>query len=493
MTIPPPPTLEATLYKRCPTCQRLTPAESQRCYECWNDVASAPILEPEASAAALARQTEADLAVSADRARRRERLKRLRRASTTVVILALAVLAYRLFLYTPPLPPLATQPSMQLDVSAATWPIEGGSLAGTRATDARPALAGAAAWTIALGVAPRTPLVAGADRLIAALENGRIVAIDARSGSTLWTAELPNPPVAAPTLAAGRVFVPQLSGRLLVLDADTGAPIYETPVVSTSFSTSPMVADGIVYLFGTGELVAFDAATGRLLWSQDIDSGWAFVTPVMAGAHIAVATGDRTLIFDRLRGTQTYYYEFERAQPYSIVLADDTVYSLSARFGAAMEVTSERPWWEYGRIYWTQFWVWGMAPEPPPPPSLWVTSRPPRDGYPVAVAADRILVAGNTPPARNAAPLGDLRAVARSDGAPLWQKQVDPIVAAPTLTADGLLVVHAQRLALYDIGDGRMLAERTLEVAAGATLESTVVTSHGTYAITSDGVLFALR
>ncbi len=478
------PALEARRYKRCPTCDRLTPAESLRCYECWNDVAAVPVLPVAESTEALARQAAGDLATHAGQARRRARWRRVRLATTALLAMIVLAYGYRTFIYTPPPPPPASQPSLQLEATAATWPIEGGNLTGTRATSARPVLTAPEAWKLDLGTPTRTPLIAGADRLFAALDDGRIVAVDAGTGRAVWTHVLANPPVAAPTLAGNRLFVPQLSGRLLVLDASSGAVIFETPVVPTSFTTSPMVADGIAYLFGTGDLVALDAATGARLWSQNIESNWAFVTPVLAGSHIAVATGDRTLIFDRTAGAQTYYYEFQRAHPYSIVLADDTVYSLSSRFGAALSVDSRRPWWEGERKYWNQFWIWGMAPEPPPPPSLWVTSRPPRDGFPAAVAPDRLLVAG---------PAGDLRAIARADGSPLWQERVEVITAAPTLTPDGLVVVHPQRLALYDIGDGHLIAERALDVAADAPLQSIVVASHGTYAVAANGRLIALR
>ncbi len=487
------PAYEVQRYKRCPTCQRLTPAESQRCYECWNDVAATPVLPQDEGASARASQTAADEATRSARALRQERWRRIRLATTAFFMVAVLAIGYRAFVYAPPPPPPGSQPAVQLEASAATWPIEGGTLTGTRSTSAHAALAATDGWTVELGSAPRTPLIAGSDVVFAALDDGRVVAVDAASGRERWTLSLPNPPVGAPTLAAGRLYIPQLSGRLLIVDASSGRPIIETPVVATSFTTSPMVADGVVYLFGTGELVAFDAVSGDRLWSQNIDSNWAFVTPVLSGPHIAVATGDRTLIFDRLSGQQTYFYEFERAQPYSIVLDDDTVYSLSARFGAAIDVHSQRPWWESVRIVWTQFWVWGMASQPPPPPSLWVTSKPPRDGFPSALAPDRALLAGNTPPARNAAPQGDLRAIARADGAPLWQQHVELITAAPTLTPEGLVLAHVRGLALYDINDGHLVAERPLDLAPGAPPTSVVVVSHGTYVLARDGRLFALR
>lgn len=478
----PPAASDSTLYKRCPTCHRLTPADSPRCYECWNDVASVPVLAAHEGIRAIARQTATDLATKSALERRRAFWRRTRKVAIAFTAGVLTTVIYFGFFYEPPLPPPGSDPSVTMTFEAGAWPVEGGTLAGTRVTDLAPRLTSGPAWYVELGARPRVPLVASANLVYACLEDGRVVAIDETTGREAWSYQLANAPVAAPTLASGRLFIPQLSGRLLVLDAASGAIVLETPVYPTSFTTSPMVVDGVVYLFGTGAIVALDASTGLRLWAQRIDSNWAFVTPVLDGRFIAVATGDRTLIFDRVRGQQTYFYEFERAHPYSIVLADGTVYSLSSRFGAAIEVTSERPWWESYRKYWNQFFIWGMAPEPPPPPSQWVTSRPPRDGFPAAVAHDRLLVAG---------PTGDLRAISRVDGAPLWQQQVEAITAPPILTSAGLLVLHPGRIAFYDPADGHLVDSRA--TGTSERLESVVVTSAGTYVAAQDGTLTAFR
>ena len=484
MTVSPPtPTSSAsTLYKRCPTCQRLTPADSLRCYECWNDVAAVPVMAPHEGIRAIARQSAVDLAAKSARERRKAFWRRVRKVTIAFTAGVLTTVIYFGFIYEPPAPPPGSDLGITMASDEGAWPIEGGTLAGTRATTLSPNLGAVAAWSSALGATLRVPLVAGPELVYACLDDGRIVAIEQGTGREAWSYSLANPPVAAPTLASGRLFVPQVSGRLLALDAATGAVVLETPVYPTAFTTSPMIVDGVAYLFGTGAIVALDASTGVRLWTQRIASNWAFVTPVLAGRFIAVATGDRTLIFDRVRGQQTYFYEFERAHPYSIVLADDTVYSLSSRFGAAIDVHSERPWWESYRKYWNQFFVWGMAPEPPPPPSEWVTSRPPRDGYPAAVTSDRLLVAG---------PTGDVRAVSRSDGSTIWQQQLERVTAPPLLTGSGLLLLHPTRLAVYDPGDGHLVASRPMP--DGATLDSAVVTARGTYVAAEDGTLTAFR
>jgi outer membrane protein assembly factor BamB len=482
--ISPSPALPGQRYKRCPTCRRLTPAKSPRCYECWNDVAAVPVLDPDIASVALVRQVERDAKVAAQRVQRQRRWQRVRQATIALLVLATAWYGYRTFIYEPPPVPPGTQPELALATPPGTWPIDGADAGGSHTTTASTALLrnGAISWSRELNGEPGGPLIADGERVYATFQDGRVVALDARSGAPAWTHELATRPVASPTIADGRLYVPQVTGRLLVLDAVTGEAIIESAATTTSFTTSPLIADGIAYLFGSGRLLALDAATGELLWSQVIESNWAFVTPVLSGRHIAVATGNRTLIFDRIDGVQTYFYEFERAQPFSIVIADDTVYSLSARFGAAIDIESRRPWWEGLRKYWNQLWVWGMAKEPPPPPSLWVTRRPPRDGFPVAVAPDRLLVGGAG---------GDLRALSRDDGAPLWQVRTPAILDAPVLAADGLLVAHEHSIALYDPGDGQRRAERA--IPGDANLASVIVTGYGAFTLAADGRLTALR
>src|SRR5690606_4618024 len=161
------------------------------------------------------------------------------------------------------------------------------------------------AWTSELGSPTFTSMVADAERVYLALRDGRIVAVDAANGEQLWERQLQNPPFAAPTVAGDRLYIAQRQGVMDVVDARTGELIYQTEETPTSFGTSPIVLGGIVYLFGTGEIVGFDAETGERLWLRDIDTQWLFVTPVAHENYIAVATGDQTMVFDRLQGIQT--------------------------------------------------------------------------------------------------------------------------------------------------------------------------------------------
>ncbi|MBT5772921.1 MAG: PQQ-binding-like beta-propeller repeat protein [Dehalococcoidia bacterium] len=383
--------------------------------------------------------------------------------------------SYKTFIWEAPPVPGPSSTERTIVSSAETWPTSGGNLAGTRSTSASAQLEGEAAWSSALGVAPATAMIADGERLYVTLNNNMIVALAQQDGTVAWVHELAVVPFAAPTLAGDRLYVPMRSGQLLSLDAATGDEVFASLTTGTRFGTSPLVDDGVVYVFGVGALFGFDAETGDLLWRTEIDSPWGFVNPVLDDNFVATVTGNRSLVFDRVTGLESYFYEFERANPYAVALVEGDVYTFSSRFGTAYEVESRRPWWEGVRAVWEQFWIWGMAPDVPLRPAIWVGSDPPRDGYPAAVTDDLLLLGG---------PSGDLVAISRADGSEVWRIARAPIVGPPLATADGLLVVHVDRVATYDFATGTLLMERLFE---GPRLHDVVVTSGGTFIVNVDG------
>jgi len=468
-------------YKLCPTCGYANPAYRNRCHHCWNDIAGASLLEPAEAERRLALEERIDAERLATAARRRRQARTIRRTGFAMLVALVAWWGYRAFIYEPPPVPTPSSTERHTVASADTWPIAGGDLGATRRTEASAALDGAEAWRTDLGGGPATVAVSDGERLYLTLLDGRIVALDVETGAELWTYRLQNFPFAAPTVAGDRLYVPLRQGILMAIDVHTGEDVGQSGATQTSFGTSPLVAGGMAYVFGTGELYGFDAETLERLWTVPIPSNWAFVTPALDGQYVAVATGNRTLAFDRVSGRETYFYEFERAHPYSIAIADGTIYTISPRFGAALDLASRRPWWEGVRAVWNQFWLWGMAPEVPPPASLWVIPEPPSEGLPVAIADDRLLLASAA---------GDLRAVDRANGKDLWRIDVAPLMQGPLLTPAGVLAVHPDRIVRYDLADGSVLGERVFE---GASLFDAVVTARGTFVTTSTGSVIALR
>jgi len=481
---------EVEQYKLCSVCRYATPASRDRCHHCLNDVANAQILHPDAAQRRLVRQAEIEVEI-ADREERRKRYRRIALLAFLGLVLVYAGWwGYRTFIWEPPPLPLPSSSARQLASTTDAWPTTLGDLAATRTTAAVAALGGTEAWRIDLGSALVTNLIADADRLYATMVDDRLVAIDIEDGTVVWERPLQVAPIGAPTVAGtpggagsedGIVYVPMRAGQLLAIDAATGEELFFSINTGARFTSSPIVADGTVYLYGIGDLVAFDAENGDLLWRKGVNSTWATLSPVIANGSVALASGDRSLVYDRVTSEETYFYEFERAHPYSIAYADDVIYTASSRVVTAYDINSRRPWWEGMRAVWFQFEIWQMAPSVPPPPALWATRRPPADGYPMAIS-DQLIHLAN--------PDGDLRAYARTSGELNWAISTADIVAPPLLTPDGLLIAHPDRLAMYDIDSGALQNEHPFD---GDQLEDVVVTSAGTFVATQNGELLALR
>jgi outer membrane protein assembly factor BamB len=132
------------------------------------------------------------------------------------------------------------------------------------------------------------------------------------------------------------------------------------------------------------------------------------------------------------------------------------------------------------RAVWFQFQIWKMAPSVPPPPALWATRRPPEDGFPMALDADRLYLA-------NAA--GDVRAYNRASGELAWEIETPAVVAAPIIAADRVVIAHRGSIASYEPATGQLIEERVFD---GTAVNDAIVTSAGVFAIQEDGTVTAL-
>jgi outer membrane protein assembly factor BamB len=86
------------------------------------------------------------------------------------------------------------------------------------------AATGTERWSQAIAAAPILPLVASADRVIAATDSQEIVLLNAGDGRILWRAPLGATPTAVPVALGDTVFAGLEDGRVVALDAATGAP-----------------------------------------------------------------------------------------------------------------------------------------------------------------------------------------------------------------------------------------------------------------------------
>ncbi len=465
--------VQPQIARRCPACGRVS-ADSERCLRCWRDIAAVTPLTAEEAATAM--KVEAALARRMTQARFSTGQKLLY-GFLGILALLIGWWVYATFIDKPPKPdrPAAATRS----VATGAWTTSEGDARGLRSIDAPSRVGGTEAWKVSLGSPVATPLVSDGRLVVAALEDGRVVGLDAASGKTLWTVPLSTAPFAAPVIAGDRVYIAQREGRVTVLTALDGKEAWQSRFVAGSFQASPVVVDGVVYTYSTDGLFAFDAETGRILWEQILDVGWATVAPVVEGQYLVVATGDKSIAFDRTNGRVTFHVAFSRTQPSSLSVRDGRVLAVYGRNATVFETSSRSPWWDGVRGAWFRFHLIGMAPAVPPAPTVWDVTSLPRTTMAAAVGQKVTVVTSRD---------GVAAALSLSDGKPVWSASTGRLAVAPIATADGFLFGEEGRLLLLDASTGQPRGERKIDG-----IRSLALTRDLTVVATSAGEVLALR
>jgi outer membrane protein assembly factor BamB len=152
-------------------------------------------------------------------------------------------------------------------------------------------LAGAKRWERRLAFV-RGPLVVVDSLVVAATENGGVVALDLGRGEPRWSRRL------APAIRAG---VAVLGADLLVASEDTifrlsvtdGAIVARGPLPGTPIATAARQGDTLVVATADGQVAALDATTLATLWTLDVN-GPVFGSPAIArdSAFVVTLRGD---------------------------------------------------------------------------------------------------------------------------------------------------------------------------------------------------------
>jgi outer membrane protein assembly factor BamB len=474
------------LAKRCPQCGRLLARDSQRCGYCLAEVWDVEAAEVDGAPQAVAgRQPLLEGA-------RRSALRLVSLPKWLLLLAVLVLAAGGWFLYQSLKPErtlaLPTSAARSLPPSTSIWPATDGNALHTRHTDVSLDLGTMQeVWSTELGVTTGGAPVADSQRLYLTTTDNRVIALNVEDGSPVWAFEERAPIGEAPIAAGDRVYLVTRAGAAVCLNAATGAEIWRTPL-PTHFFNSPTLVDGVLYAFGTSEaLYGLDSEDGRLLWTVGTGSDWATLPPVVTGRQIILATGNSVNVYDRKSGSLTL--EHPQNHVTGLALSQGSIISVSSNFIAQVDPTAHLPWWWGARGAWFQTWVWGLAPEPPRFGLEWLTNlRPPvkplesvPDVFPAALADGTAVVA-------NAA--GAVRALDTATGGERWSVQTEPVTGAPVWTASGILVPLTDALSLRSPADGSEVARYPLPQTPHRTA---VVTAQGTYLVSADGSVVALR
>lgn len=436
----------------------MQPGDARVCQHCYVNI----------SAVAPLTGIEAEEQIAADHAAARARARLIIERQWRVVLAAcIALLIGFLF-------PRGTMPaSIAVDgtlslppIAGETWSGGTGGYTGNRATTGVLSPDAAVAWSLDTA-APITGISADAQRIYVATTDARLTAFDAATGAELWAFAVPGQLDQPPAIVDGVIYINQRNSHTLALDAATGQVIWDRfdPRLGLLI-TSPVLHQGVLWIGAQSAIYAMDAADAAVR-AVDPFRMRVNTTPVIAGDFVAVAVTGELRIISRSRAERTYHYPI--SQLAHVVAVGDMVIALNPRFMLATRADATQHWWEgvRARFLWTDYYIRGLAPAPPPPRREWLTSL---SASPFAPAAGdgRIYVATRD---------GAVRAYYAATGLPVWERTDAGARGALTLTPDGLLVPVADGLTLLDIATG----DQRTTWALPAPIRHLIVTEGGAY------------
>jgi outer membrane protein assembly factor BamB len=194
----------------------------------------------------------------------------------------------------------------------------------------------------------------------------KLYALDAETGQFKWDFQAESWIESSPAVANGIVYFGSNDGKFYALDAITGAKLwdFQTKYVIKS---SPAIAGNTVYFGGDDYFIyALDAKTGEKRWDFKT-SGYVVSSPVISNGILYVGSMDNACYALNAESGRFRIRMRVKEVVSSPAVSGDTVYFTSERYLYAMDGKARNwPGEEDVRPWWIQFWVFGMAPPPPP-------------------------------------------------------------------------------------------------------------------------------
>jgi len=166
---------------------------------------------------------------------------------------------------------------------------------------------GKPAWTVDVGEAVDTPVVATADLVIATTratndEPASVVALDVADGSETWRwkADTPVFRLSAASADDARVYVglSDQNGTLRALDLETGSLAWTARMnAAINLVSAPATTGEAVYALDfRGQLYRFDPSTGARVWDFALNELVLRSGPVAIGDHVVFGTTEGRLV-----------------------------------------------------------------------------------------------------------------------------------------------------------------------------------------------------
>ena len=344
-------------YRVCMECLTVNSAGVARCAVCWRDLSSSPITD----------RVEGDaLAASTEKSRFRRRW--IRRGSIAAVFLILAAL----FVYDRGAPPglLTGPPTTNLSALAGpgfwTTP-RGGNEAKGSFVQAPVVPQGNERWQLELDAEIASSPTVADGRVFITTRDARILALSADDGSIIWEAAAPGPVDTAAIVAGDQVFVAFRNSSIVSYNAATGEEIWQARLSNPLFSWV-IVNDGVLYAScQNGVLQALDAGTGELRWEIDTGGGLPAPPAISEGLLVVPTEHKQMMVLVGLTGHARLIYVIPRSVEGSAAVNNGVAIVAGLdRHVRAVDIRAQNlPLERTVLRWWTQFFIWGMAPFPP--------------------------------------------------------------------------------------------------------------------------------
>ena len=193
-----------------------------------------------------------------------------------------------------------------------------------------------------------------------------LYALDADTGQIKWTFKAESWIESSPAVANGIVYFGSNDGKFYALDASTGTKLWDFQT-QYAIKSSPAVAGDMVYFGGEDyKLYALDVKTGEKQWDFKT-SGYVMSSPVVYKGILYVGSMDNACYALDAEDGRFRLKMRVREVVSSPVVSGHTVYFTSERYLYAMDGKARNwPLEEDLRPWWIQFWIFGLAPPPPP-------------------------------------------------------------------------------------------------------------------------------
>ena len=327
-----------------------------------------------------------------------------------------------------------------------------------------------------------------ADKIIfATTYDEEILALNSADGSIIWRVKANGPLDSSPVIAEENIYVAYRDGTLISLNKNTGIENWSIELDNHIFSWVVIDQGMLFALSRDGKITSLDALTGATRWK--IDSEVQFLAPpaIQNGTLVAPGLKRRIFAIDGRTGQTNLTYLARNAMVGSPAVSGNiAVLGGLDRHVRAIDITKKTlPMEKTVLGFWSQFFLWGMAPFPPAQSgAVWTRNIGHEIATSPAISGNRVVVTTKD---------GKIMALTLSNGKILWEVSLSPdeVAGSPTIVNSTFFVTTNQGyLKAYQIDDGSLLWELNIESAG---TNSIAYANGQIYFNTQNGTIYGVK